>query len=199
MARLLAQGAKKELRIDIHPCAEKAYQFFLSQTSLFNKNKFSLASLEDILEGHVFNAIHCKANQYQLISGFNVIGFSINQVDFKKHQIIIYENLSDTDIESHAWKCTLRSLLTSISSHHLEVFRKSLNQHAPSHIIKQIFASKSLTQQQLSTIADISVSGLKKQPLGKKSTSFENDDPKQSGKQHLIIFERLIRESKNGS
>jgi hypothetical protein len=66
MARLLAQGAKKELRIDIHPCAEEAYQFFLSQTSLFNKNKFSLASLEDILEGHVFNAIHYKANQYRI-------------------------------------------------------------------------------------------------------------------------------------
>jgi hypothetical protein len=198
MAKLLSQRTKKDLIVTIHPRAEDAYNFFLSQSQLFDKHRLGLTSLVGLLDGQIFSAIHGHANQYQLISGFNVIGFALNQFDFEHHQIIIYEEMSDTDIEIHAWKCVFRTLLTSMSNHQLEVFRRSLNQRTPSHIIEQVFSYKSLTQRRLSAITGISVSGLKKQHSLNKNLVF-SDDNHHTFKDQKIIFERLINEIQNES
>lgn len=200
MPKLLSQRSKKNLVIDIHPLADTAYQFFRSQSFLFEKTKLGISTIDSIFEGHVFSVIQVRKNKYQLIGGFEVIGFSLNQIDFQHHNLLIYDGMSDTDIEQFAWKNVLRVLLTSIDCHQLESIRKSFNKHAPTPIVQEFFSSKSLTQAHLARISQVSISGLKKQkssqPIQTSSETIKQSSPSLDTPN---IFERLLREIKNES
>ncbi|PNH88240.1 hypothetical protein C1M56_10495 [Vibrio diazotrophicus] len=196
MPKLLTLRTKKNLVITIHPLAENAYQFFRSQSFLFDKTKLSFSTIESLLEGHIFSATQPKKDQCLLIGGFDVIGFSLSNINFERHDLLIYEKMTDADIERFAWKSVLRTFLTSIDSHRLESIRVSLNDHAPAHIIQEVFSAKLLTQAQLANVANLSVSGLKKQKISQAASSQVHHSPPTTNRH---IFERLVSEAKNES
>ncbi len=198
MLKLLAQRAKKNLVVTIHPLAENAYQFFRSQSFIVDKTKLGFSTIDSLLDGHLFSATQPGKEQCQLIGGFDVIGFSLHHINFERHNILVYEKMSDVEIERFAWRSVLRSLLSSIDTHQLEPIRTSLNNQAPRHIIQELFSANSLTQAQLAHIANISVSGLKKQKVNKAihpPITTEIQRPLSSANKH--IFERLVSEVKD--
>lgn len=190
--KFLSVRKKKNLSVEIHPRAYDAYHFFHSQSFLFDKTNIGIGALDTLQYGQFFSIIHQSEKMAYLFSGFEILGFSINQFDIKKHMIIVYEDLSDTEIEIIAWTGVLRILLSSVKESQLETFRKSFNESVPKSITKKLFSAKKLTQSQLAKCTPLSVSGLKKQKI---TDNTDRSEFKQNTTQS-DIFENLINEAK---
>ena len=175
LARLLSTAKKKETSIELHPLVENAYSFFHSQSFLFDKVNLGLNVLESLQSEQIFSVTQTCDGKYLLISGFEILGFSIENFDFRNRILIVYDNLSDKEIEEKAWSGVFKILLSSMQENQLEPFRKSLNDSAPEFFLQKIFLSKKLTQKKLSGFSPISISGLKKQR--KKVTSIAPPQP----------------------
>nr|WP_321239908.1 hypothetical protein [uncultured Tolumonas sp.] len=196
MAKFLTQKAKINISVEIHPSAESAYQFFHSQPFLFNKNNFSFSALEALYQGQIYSVVSAGESKFLLIGGFEIIGLSINQVNFKNQKILVYDDMTEYAIEMFAWKSALRVLLSSVNRRQFGDVRRSLNDKAPQHIIKSIFSSK-LTLAKFSELAPISVAGLKKQKTKNKIKKQETT----TSETHIkpTIFEQLVKEANDGS
>lgn len=109
--------------------------------------------------------------------------------------MLVYDDISDEEIERRAWTGVLRVLISSLQNSHLELFRKRLNDTAPEHVIQTFFSGKSLTQKKLVSCTPLSLSGLKKQtksiPHNPVVPATRTTKPP--------IFEQLINEAKNKS
>ncbi|MEJ6078407.1 hypothetical protein MT391_07625 [Vibrio sp. 1-Bac 57] len=199
MARLLSTAKKKETSIELHPLVENAYSFFHSQSFLFDKVNLGLNVLESLQSEQIFSVIRSD-DKYLLISGFETLGFSIESFDFRDRILIVYDNLSDKEIEEKAWSGVFKILLSSMQENQLEPFRNSLNNSAPEFIIKKLFLSKKLTQKSLSECTPISISGLKKQK--KRATSLilhQSQTDADTTQKSLLenIFEAILNVAKN--
>lgn len=199
LARLLSTAKKKETSIELHPLVENAYSFFHSQSFLFDKVNLGLNVLESLQSEQIFSVIRSD-DKYLLISGFETLGFSIESFDFRDRILIVYDNLSDKEIEEKAWSGVFKILLSSMQENQLEPFRNSLNNSAPEFIIKKLFLSKKLTQKSLSECTPISISGLKKQK--KRATSLilhQSQTDADTTQKSLLenIFEAILNVAKN--
>lgn len=199
LARLLSTAKKKETSIELHPLVENAYSFFHSQSFLFDKVNLGLNVLESLQSEQIFSVIRSD-DKYLLISGFETLGFSIESFDFRDRILIVYDNLSDKEIEEKAWSGVFKILLSSMQENQLEPFRNSLNNSAPEFIIKNLFLSKKLTQKSLSECTPISISGLKKQK--KRATSLilhQSQTDADTTQKSLLenIFEAILNVAKN--
>ena len=199
LARLLSTAKKKETSIELHPLVENAYSFFHSQSFLFDKVNLGLNVLESLQSEQIFSVIRSD-DKYLLISGFETLGFSIESFDFRDRILIVYDNLSDKEIEEKAWSGVFKILLSSMQENQLEPFRNSLNNSAPEFIIKKLFLSKKLTQKSLSECTPISISGLKKQK--KRATSLilhQSQTDADTTQKSLLenIFETILNVAKN--
>ena len=199
LARLLSTAKKKETSIELHPLVENAYSFFHSQSFLFDKVNLGLNVLESLQSEQIFSVIRSD-DKYLLISGFETLGFSIESFDFRDRILIVYDNLSDKEIEEKAWSGVFKILLSSMQENQLEPFRNSLNNSAPEFIIKNLFLSKKLTQKSLSECTPISISGLKKQK--KIATSLilhQSQTDADTTQKSLLenIFEAILNVAKN--
>lgn len=187
----MAARTKKNLSIELHHRASDAYDFFHSQSFLFDKTKMSSETLSSLQNGQFFSVVHQLDDTALLFSGFEILGFSINQFDMSEHNIIAHDDLNDSEIEIAAWTGVIRTLLSSIQDSQLEIFRKSFNESAPESIIKKLFSAKKLTQNKLAKYTSLSVSGLKKQ---NNSANYELSEIEQNNVQS-DIFEKLINEA----
>jgi len=192
MAKFLSTKKKKNLLIELHPRAYEAYYFFHSQSFLFDKTNMGIETLKSIQYGQIFSVTHPSKDNAYLFSGFETLGFSINEFDFKNNIIAVQNELRDAEIEMIAWTGVLRTLLSSIRESQLETFRKSLNESVPVYIIQQFFSAKKLTQAKLAKCTPLSISGLKKQ---RRINNTDRPDFEQNNIQS-DIFESLINEAK---
>jgi len=169
LTRIFTTPKQKKIAISLHPSAENAYTFFHSQSFVFDKINLGLDTLGSLYTDQIFSVTRSCEDKYLLISGFEILGFSFENFDFRNQILVVYDELSEKEIEEKAWAGVFKILLSSMQENQLEPFRKSLNNLAPTYIVQKLFQSKKLTQKKLSGYTQISISGLKKQK--RKSTS----------------------------
>lgn len=164
MPRFLASSGRKHLSVEIHPAAKPAYEFFHSQSMRFSKVELGKNCIDLLFSSNIYLATAPFKNKIHLVSGFEIIGFSLVHLNLKDLTIIIDNDLTDKDVETKAWGAVLRNIFSSVNCHHLDALRKQLNQSSISpELMTQIFNSNVLSQEQLATISGLSISGLKKQ------------------------------------
>jgi hypothetical protein len=164
MARFLATSGRKNLSVEIHSAAKPAYDFFHSQSMRFDKIELGRKCVDQLCSSNIYLATSPSKNKLLLVSGFEIIGFSLVHLNLNELTIVINNDLTDDDIEARAWCAALRTMLSSVNCHQLEPLRKQLNHSIISPgLMTKIFKSTGLTQEQLSRISGLSVSGLKKQ------------------------------------
>lgn len=195
LTKFLSARKKKNLSVHVHPRANSAYEFFHSQAFLFDKTAFGSGTIEALHYGQFFSATHPSPTKCYLFSGFEIPGFSIHQFEVNKHNVIIFDELSDDDIELSAWAGVFRVLLSSTQPSQLEPLRKAINTTAPKIIIEKLFSCKKITQQFLANCTYLTVSGLKKQ---KPPSSISPRLPTQP-KGSLSIFEQLVNQANDES
>lgn len=190
MAKILSVRNKKKLSFDIHPCADEAYQFFHAQMFLFHKTELGTQVLNGLQKGQIFSVVQASSSKCYLFSGFEIHGFSINEFDMSNHQVVIYDDLAEEDIELLAWAGVFRVLLSSVQGGRVETLRKAINEQVPKSVLNSVFSVKTLTQDFVARCTPYSLAGLKKQ--SKKSaiipTASEPETKTDS------IFEQLTRE-----
>ncbi len=188
MVRVLSKNKKRNLSVDIHPSAVDAFNFCTKQSFCFDKTLFKPNSLSLLDSTQIYRAILTSKNQCLLFSGFETIGFSLNNFDATTSEVLIYEKLTDKEIEQKAWLSVLRVMFSSIKGKHLESFRNTLNSYAPNDLVCSLFSSNKLTQKQLATL-----SNMLSQVLKNKS-----HPPLQTSKIIivLIFFKQIIEDPK---
>lgn len=189
--KILSARNKKKLSIELHPCATEAYQFFHAQRFLFHKTELGSHVLDELQKGQFFSVVQASSSLCYLFSGFEIHGFSIHEFDMKNHQIVIYDDLTEEQIELLAWVGVLRTLFSSIQGGSIETLRQSINKQVPKPILNSIFSKKILTQNFIAKCTPYSTAGLKKQNKKRAAPSSEPDI------KPLSIFEQLTREVSN--
>lgn len=109
MARFLPERRKKNLSLHIHPCAYEAYRFFHSQEFLFDNTKLEFDVLQALQIGQQFSVCLPSDQECYLFSGFEIPGFTIEQFDMRRHELLVYDDISDEEIERRAWTGVLES------------------------------------------------------------------------------------------
>ncbi|CAH0536634.1 hypothetical protein [Vibrio marisflavi] len=189
MVRVLSKNKKRNLSVDIHPSAVDAFNFCTKQSFCFDKTLFKPNSLSLLDSTQIYRAILTSKNQCLLFSGFETIGFSLNNFDATTSEVLIYEKLTDKEIEQKAWLSVLRVMFSSIKGKHLESFRNTLNSYAPNDLVCSLFSSNKLTQKQLATLSNMAVSGIKKQKPSPTSNVQDNH--------RVDIFKQIIEAQKH--
>ncbi len=163
MAKFLSVRNKKNLSVDVHPRAYEAYRFFHAQMFLFYKTELSTQVLEGLQKGQFFSVVRASNSQCYLFSGFEIHGFSINEFDMSDHQVVIYDDLTEEEIELLAWTGVFRVLLSSVQGGRVEALRKAINEQVPKSVLNSVFSVKALTQDFVARCTPYSLAGIKKQ------------------------------------
>ena len=162
MAKMLGSRQKKHVEFYIHPYALSAFEFFNQSTLLVNKAKMERQTLIDLNEGLPLQGVF-ESNHLQIVSGFEFISFSLAELDLSVCEVIIHSNLADKDIAQKAWTAVIRSLLTSLDPHQLELTRRALNESAPKSVLNSVFGKNKLSQSCFAEMMHLSRSTLAQQ------------------------------------
>ncbi|MGR5144355.1 hypothetical protein ACQKPX_22120 [Photobacterium sp. DNB23_23_1] len=188
MAKIISERDKKKLSISVHPAAKAAFDFFNNQAFLFDKTLFTIDALRTLNQYSTLHAVEQERRKVLLFSGFEYFGFDLSNTDFNKCTIIAHRDLTDNDIQLHAWTNITRTLLSSLQPQQIESFRRYFNQSAPNGIVQVLSNRNKISQPQLAKWTSLSRSGLARQ---KSRESESNNCEPQS---QPSIFEKLIRE-----
>ena len=162
MAKILGSKQKKYLEFSIHPYALPAFEFFNQSSLLVNKTKMERQALIDLNVGLPLQGVF-ESNHLQIVSGFEFISFSLAELDLSVCEVIIHSNLANNDIAQKAWSAVIRSLLTSLDPHQLELTRRALNESAPKSVLNSVFGKNKLSQSCFAEITHLSRSTLAQQ------------------------------------
>lgn len=189
MAKILSSRHKKKLAVSIHSSAYPAYSFFQKQACLFSKSALDLNVISTLNTGLTLHAISTTGNQIELISGFEVLSFSLAKLALNDYVVILYsrDELTEIEITHRAWYGVLRSLLSSLDSHHLEKFRRELNHSAPQELLLSLFKQKQVSQASLAKRTSMSRSALAQQ------NSKTVPRPDQQVRNERSIFDTLLQ------
>ncbi|MGR5064067.1 hypothetical protein [Photobacterium sp. DNB22_13_2] len=193
MAKIIPDRDKEKLSISVHPAAKAAFDFFNNQAFLFDKTLFTIGVLRTLNQYSTLHAVELERGKVLLFSGFEYFGFDLSNIDTNKSTIIAHRDLTDDDIQLHAWVNVTRTLLSSLQPQQIESFRRSFNQTAPNDLVQILSDRNKISQPQLAKWTSLSRSGLARQ---KSRGSESNNCEPQS---QPSIFERLLRESTDAS
>ncbi|WP_419206690.1 hypothetical protein [Photobacterium leiognathi] len=181
MKKLLSLKELKRCTFSVHPNAKPAFDFFFNHTHLFCRSRLNTSTLQVLNQNQAFYGIKKQEDEIALFSGYEFIGFDLANIDVTQHNVIIMPSLTDEEITLQAWIATLRVVLTSAPTEHLEKFRRALNDSVPSCCIRYLFEQKSITQKLWSEINAVSRDTLAKQ----------NQKMNKTTEPQISIFERL--------
>lgn len=164
MSKILSSKAKKKLSFCIHPDAKNAFDYYHSIKPIFDPIKLKPSGLQALYQDQIFRASYLPDGRIGLISGFEIVGFSLILFNKNDACIVIDKGLTSEQISKKSWFSVLRVLYSSLDQKYLEAIRLSLNDQLPHEYFQDIHQADKLTQKHVSILANVSVSGLKKQP-----------------------------------
>ncbi|WP_305462724.1 hypothetical protein [Photobacterium leiognathi] len=181
MKKLLSLKELKRCTFSVHSNAKPAFDFFFSHTHLFCRSRLKASTLQRLHHNLTLYGMKIQENEIALFSGYEFIGFDLANINLTQHNVIILPSLTDEEITLQAWIATLRVVLTSAPTEHLEKFRRALNDSVPSCCIRYLFEQKSITQKVWSEVNAVSRDTLAKQ----------NQKMNKTTEPQISIFERL--------
>lgn len=186
MDYILDKAQKENLKLKLHPLLKSAYTLCSSRPIKFNSKVLS-GSSQQLISCSLPIYLYQKNKSIYLISGFENIGFDLNETNHSKRTVVVLKGLTDDEILEFCWGNIFNKLLSSIDSKQFGKLYPLFKDCLPTNITRKLVGKDNISEQLLADLTSVSRATIARQRAKLPGNTKANN------KQELTILERSLQ------